>query len=85
MLVNIGEYTNRRVRASIGSSPICDAKSEPKDVLYTEVVVHPSTGLQIRHFVLSSFERDANCQLGEDTRYRHEERIAGKNKIVEVY
>ncbi len=44
--------------------------------------------MQIGRFVLSSFERDENCQLGEDTRYRLdklEERIAGKNEIVDVH
>ncbi len=89
MLTNLGEDVNQNVQASFGNSPICNAKSESKDISYRyckfKYAVPHSLTRTIRHFVLSSFKRDANCQLGEDTRYKLEERIAGKNETVKVH
>ncbi len=95
MLVDLGEYVDWTVKESIESSPIRDTEGEPKDVSYSGGTseygpqmpsrISLAKTMQIRRFCFELVRTRHGCQLGEDTRYRLEERIVGKNEIVDVH
>ncbi len=86
MLVNPGEYDDWTVKESIDSSPIRDAKSEPKDVSYSGRTSEHGSQMPSPHLArqndmfLNSFEQDSQ---GEDTTYKLEDRIAKSSTSIE--